>query len=422
MKPTLKKVLTLILTIGVISFNQAQEVTFDEIQTYITQKNFFKANEVFHSNKDRLSKEHQYFFGAIIDNAFNKIEESNHKIDTLLKGELNLPDSLMVKLFEVHQDNAVKLLEYAKAKDIINVILTNYKEFLSETEEKDFENSLKIWTALENTPKQTVTKNGSQRLPLEKDKAGLDNLEVSCKTISEKFIFDTGANISTVTKSTAQKLGMKLIPADIEVGTITGKKVKSQLAVSDKINLGGIEINNAVFLVFEDSDLYFEPIDYQINGIIGFPIINALEEIQITQDGLFIVPDNQTENEYQPNMALDGLMPLIFLNGKHYSFDSGAGETILYRPYYLAHKDDIEKNYTKKKVRFGGAGGHAKFKGYSVDATFSILDKEVQLKNIQLLTENIEENDYLYGNIGQDVIKQFNKMTLNFRQMFIRFD
>jgi hypothetical protein len=149
---------------------------------------------------------------------------------------------------------------------------------------------------------------------------------------------------------------------------------------------------------------------------------NALEEIQITQDGLFVVPDNQTENEYQPNMALDGLMPLIFLNGEHFSFDSGADATILYRPYYLAHKDDIEKNYTKGKFSFGGAGGHAEFEGYSVDVTFVILDKEAQLKNIRLLTENIKEKDYLYGNIGQDVIEQFNKMTLNFRQMFIRFD
>jgi predicted aspartyl protease len=424
MKSVLKIIFTIILTTGVYTLSQAQErkVKSNEIYGFINEKNFFKAKEIYLSNQHDFSKEQQYFIESVIDNAFNRLEESTRKIEALMEDQFVLPDSLMVQLLKVYEGNAMKLFEYKKAKQVTENILSNYKELLSETEEIDLKNNLKIWTALENTPKQKISKKSFLQLRLTKDKAGLDNLKVSTETTSESFIFDTGANISTITESTAQNMGMTLIPAEIEVGTITGKKVKSQLAVCDIIKLGDIEINNVIFLVFEDKDLYIESIDYQINGILGFPIINALEEIQITQDGFFIVPDKQTVNNYGPNMALDGLTPLIFVNGMHFSFDSGASTTILYRPYYLTYKNEIAENHQLSKITFGGAGGDKEFDGYSIDVTFDILDKEVNLKNVLLIIENIKEKDYLNGNIGQDVIGQFNKMTLSFNQMFIRFD
>lgn len=424
MKSVLKIIFVITLTIGINTLVQAQkqEAKLNEIYSFISTKNFFKAKETYLSNKHNFSKEHQYFIEAVINNAFNKLEESNSKIEILIEGQYVFPDSLMVKLLKVYADNAMKLFEYKEAKHVTENILSNYKELLSETEEKDLKNSLKIWTALENIPKQKISNQSFLQLQFTKDKVGLNNLKVSTESTSEHFIFDTGANISTITESTAQKMGMTLIPVEIEVGSITEKKVKSQLAVCNKIKLGDIQINNAIFLVFKDNDLYIESVDYQINGILGFPIINALEEIQITQDGFFIVPDKQTVNNYSSNMALDGLTPLIFMSGKHFSFDSGAATTILYRPYYLTYKDEITEKYQLSKITFGGVGGNKNFDGYTIDVTFDIIDKEVNLNNIPLIIENIQEKDYLNGNIGQDVIGQFNKMTLNFNQMFIRFD
>lgn len=64
----------------------------------------------------------------------------------------------------------------------------------------------------------------------------------------------------------------------------------------------------------------------------------------------------------------------------------------------------------------------AEIGGYVVTSNFNIIDKEITLNDILLLKEKIKDNETVYGNIGQDLIQQFHKMTINFEQMFIKFE
>ena len=300
--------------------------------------------------------------------------------------------------------------------------MNDYKEFLTDESVLDFENVLKIWTALENTTPQKIDIQGESIIKMEKDLAGLNNLKVSRDKDSLDFIFDTGANLSTTTQSVAKQLRMKIIPVDIEVNTITGAKVQAQLAVCDRLTMGHIEMHNVVFLVLPDEGLSFPQINYQIYGILGFPVIEALKEIRITQDGNFIVPEIESTLTENSNMAMDGLTPLIYIDKKHFTFDTGANKTILYNTFYLENKNEIEINYPLKKINFSGANGMAEFDGFEISQTFTIGKKEVSLDNINLLTKKISESETVYGNIGQDIIQQFDTMILNFNQMFIRFE
>lgn len=401
---------------------QSSADSFEETYQQINRKNFFEARDAYALKKTDLSISHRQLIEILLSNAFNRPEESNGIITQFIQNKPQLPDSLYLKLYQTKVDNSIKLFEYQQAKYGLENILSTYKPLLSETEIADIQNSLKIWTILENVPKQQVFITDSSHIKLQKDKAGLDNLTLLHQKDSIDFIFDTGANISTITKSTAVKLDMNIFPTKIEVGTMTGGKVKAQLAVSPQLNLGNLEIRNAVFLVLEDKDLYFQQIDYQINGILGFPIINALDEIQITRDGYFIIPKEQTQLGQDSNLALDGLTPLIFIDGMHFTFDTGANQTVLYRSYYLKHEKKIEKNYPLTKVGFAGAGGKKEFDGFLINWNFEIFNREVHLKNIPLVIEKIKEEENVYGNVGQDVIGKFNKMTINFEHMFVKFD
>jgi hypothetical protein len=69
----------------------------------------------------------------------------------------------------------------------------------------------------------------------------------------------------------------------------------------------------------------------------------------------------------------------------------------------------------------GGAGGNVEYEGFVIQHTFHIGDKPIALKKINLLKSKIK-NETVYGNIGQDIIRQFSKMTLNFKDMFIHFN
>ncbi|MGO3707806.1 aspartyl protease family protein [Mesonia hippocampi] len=420
-----KRTLTfvLIIFINVNLFGQTEGDNFSQIYSLIQQRNFFKAKDVYNSNKESLSFSHQYFTEVCIDNAFNKLNESNGKIQMLIENyQKELSDSLKLHIYKLKADNSLKLYEYKKAKNAIEFILKEYTKLLDEETANDYKNSLKIWTALENQPKQKVVARGENKLKLIKDKADLKNLRVSNAKDTLNFIFDTGANLSTTSKSVAERFKMTIIPTDIEVGSITGIKVSAQLAICDKLTLGNIDVYNIVFLVLEDKGLYFPQIDYQIYGILGFPLIEALKEVQITKDGYFIVPKKETRLEASSNMAMDGLTPLIQIEDKHFTFDTGATNTILYSNFYTANRKEIDSNYTETTVKFGGAGGNKDFEGYKIDYSFNLLGKRVNLNDISLLKSDVSINKKVYGNIGQDVIKQFDKMTLNFNQMFIKFD
>src|SRR5690606_9511800 len=152
-------------------------------------------------------------------------------------------------------------------------------------------------------------------------------------------IFDTGANFSTVTESTAQKLKIHIMDTTvIDVGSITGTKVKSKIGVCPEFSMGDILVKNAVFLVMPDEALAIPQIPFQINGIIGFPVIEAMKEVQLTRSGEFIVPSERSADREQ-NMALSFLTPVIRLDEGNFTFDSGANSTMLYDNYFKKHKD-----------------------------------------------------------------------------------
>ncbi|WP_308993442.1 retropepsin-like aspartic protease [Mariniflexile litorale] len=411
-----------LLLIGFTLSGNAQSSELIEIHKLIKQKDFFKAMEYYKQKREAIPTGYGLVIEATLDNAFNNLEASDRKIAELMKKTYLIPDSLMLQLYRLKEDNAVKLFKYKEAKEAVSIILDQYKPLVDENEISDLENNNKIWTALENEPPQHVIINNDNRIKIKKDKAGLNNLSVVVANDSLDFVFDTGANISTTIKSIAQKLNMKIIPSDIQVGSITGIKVNAQLAVCKELKINNIIVKNAIFLVFDDKDMAFPQIDYQIYGIIGFPIISAMKEIQITHDGYFIVPQTETTLFGDSNMALNGLTPLIYIDGKHYTFDTGADSSMLYHPYYIENKIEIDKNHKIEPISFGGAGGHKQFDGFKIDAVFNILGKEVILNNIDLLKEPLGDKQKVYGNIGQDFIQKFEKMTLNFSKMFIKFD
>ncbi len=276
--------------------------------------------------------------------------------------------------------------------------------------------------ALSDVPPQQIFFQGETLLALHKDMAGLNNITVSAGGDTLGFIFDTGANLSTVCLSVAEKMGMEIIPSEILVGSITGEKMPAQLAVCSQLSIGKIVVKNVVFLVFPDNQLSFPQIGYKISGILGYPVLEAFGEIQITREGTMIIPQEYSAFSEPSNMAMDGLTPLICLEGDPYTFDTGADHTMLYAAYYQDNREDIEENYKPEKIKFGGAGGMREFYGFVIDRSFNISGKEISVEGVHLLKEKIKETETVYGNIGQDIMGQFGKMIMNFDQMFILFE
>jgi len=402
------------------SYSQ-EKSDFSMIYNLLNQKKYFKAQILYQDKKKYIKKNDQIILEIILDNSFNRLKDS----ESLFK-ELNIngvSDSILLKLYKTQEDTASKLYDYKKAKLATEIILNKFKYLLSEHSLKKRENDLKLWSALENIPKQTTTIKTTTQLKIKKDKADLNTLLIHIKSDSLMFVLDTGANFSVVSKRNAERMNMSIIKADIEIGSITKKRVIAQLAICPLIILGNIEIKNSIFFVVEDDALNFPEFDYKISGILGNPIIQSFKEIQITHDNFFIVPKKQTCTHHTSNLAMDRLTPLVYIDGKLFLLDTGAQNSILYSYYYTENKDLIDRKYKLTKTKIGGVGGIREFDGYSIDYTLNLQNKKIILAETKLLYNTTNHHyPYIYGNLGQDFIHRFNKVIINFEKMFIRFE
>ncbi len=411
-----------ILFISATTFAQGEKALFDSINRVIESDNYFEGRELFEARKDDLSEGERCYISAVLDNAFNRTGKSEEMIESLFRENISLHDSLKYNLISIKKDNLVKLFRYKEAAETIEIILKDYPDFITDEEKKDYENELILWGGLaEVEPQRTVIK-GKTSLKLERDSGGFDNIPVTANGNSLGFIFDTGANISTVSEATAKKLGIRILQKRVRVGTSTGKEIISRLGVCEKISFGAIDLYNTVFLVVSDDILSFPQANYVIHGILGFPVMNSLKEIRISRDGNFVVPKEESKGEESSELAMHNLTPLINIEGRHYTFDTGADKTTLYNPFYLLNRERIDKDYKEEKFKFAGAGGYMEFTGFIIDHDFRIAGKIVSMKGIQLLKNKIDDGEKVYGNIGQDFIRQFETMIINFDKMFVRFE
>lgn len=400
----------------------------EEIDSLINVKSYFKARKVFNMNVNGFNDFETFRLKATICNLFNNLEESTEAIDKIFRYYKDSLSREQAKdLLNVKLSNAVKLFEYKSADEMTNILVRDYKDAISKDQIESTLNNGIIWKAISNYPKQTVQFTDESYIKLIRDRAGLKNIEVEVDSKKHSFILDTGANLSTTIESQAMEMGLKIIDVAVSVGTITGKVVNSKIGIASNLKIDNMIFDNVVFLVFPDEALYISQIDYQIKGILGYPILSAMKEIHFFKNDSIYVPLKSSLKQ-KVNLAIEYLTPIINLEDKsrnemHFTFDTGADNTMLYKSYYDLKKEEILDRYAKTKIRFGGAGGNTQVDGYNVNFELRINGSIVNVDSVSVIPKLIKASDqFSYGNIGQDLISKFEKMVLNFEKMFIHFE
>lgn len=425
----MKKISLLSVTLFfIVSCTEPRKNTNDQVLSSLHQLveelNYFELQGVYLKQKGKLTEKHQLYFEAILANAFNQPERSKQLIDTFFSDSIE-NDTLAKQLLQRRLTNHIHLSEYAEALHVNEMLRAQYTSLLGSGEVEDLDNTHKIWRALKTAPPQRILKNEHVILPITKDKAGLSTIETKCGDTTRNFVFDTGANFSVIQKSEAEAMGMRFIPAGFNVEAATGLKVKSDLAVAEQLELGSIVLKNVVFLVFEDAALSFPSFDYEIKGIIGFPVIRALEEIQLYKNGQIRIPKEPTIYNLD-NLALDEYMPIVKggFQGENllFNFDTGAQKTSLFYNFFQKYKREIEAKYKKETLTVSSAGGEVGFEGYVIDDfILKIGDAQARLDSLQLSISQIGQVDRMDGNLGQDFIQQFDTMIISFKFASILF-
>lgn len=389
--------------------------------------NYFSLRKALSAVPQNNTREYLYY-SAVVNNAFNKPLESNKFINKLIELSES-PDSLTSDALVLKINNHVRLGNYKEAYEAINVLVDKYSSFTDSLTLKSQANEQLIWEALIDIPTMTVNASGNSSLKLEQDKAGLDRIPIQINGAPGNFVFDTGANFSVIQRSVAERNNVEVLDANFEVSGFTGMMVESDVAVAKEIVLGNHVFRNVIFLVFDDETLTFPQFDYSIEGIIGFPVLEAAKEIQVlTKENVIEIPEKI--NDYTlNNLAMDGFTPLIQINYEEEellcTFDTGADKTTFYSTFTKKYKSEFNSTtFEEKEFNQMGAGGAKAVKGFEIPSfSFEIGGQEVTITDVRLFSEEIATPpETRYANIGQDVVNQFDKMILNFNTMTLIFE
>ncbi len=410
------------LLLLLVTFAQVPVFAQSSLESLYQNKQFFDLRDEL-AKRSKENSPALLFYRGIIANRFNENKESIEFLQKYLQSD---DAKNQVDAYETLADDYAKTYEYSKSADIYKILLERFKDELDAEKIADYENTFGLWNAIRDVPPQKTTFDGDLQIRGTRDKANLLNLPVQINNQKMDFVFDTGANLSVVTDSTARKLGLKIIESSVSIGSSTDVKVNSKLAVSD-LKIGSATIHNIVFLVLDDKSLFFPKVNYQINGIIGFPLIESLGSVTITQKDEFSAKVKTAKQNFEPNLCLEGFKLLVAANFNKrrmtFAFDTGAVTSTFYPPFFKAEKQKILRVSKQQKIKLGGAGGFKEVNTYNFNnLNLIIAGKNARIAKAKIITEPVnDESKYFYGNLGQDLIKQFARMTLDFKSMRVIF-
>ena len=384
-------------------------------------KNSFQYNKMDSLNEVTKGKNY-FFYKSVYENVTNHPDISLK----LLKKNRNKQLKNSFEYVKLVNDNASKTYDYQKANETSLRLINEFKDQYTLDELNEEINNQRIWEVLKNSPKQTISAFTKEVIKTKTDLAGLQTIEVKNGDFRSDFVFDTGAGLSCITTSQAEKLGVTLLPDNnIEVESFTGQKNKVRIGVANSLTIGAITIKNAVFLIYPDEAFTFAEGKYVINGIIGFPIAKDLGTLTFEND-LITVSKETIHPNYQKNFFIDHLRPIVMVkyNGKVLpnNLDSGATWSLFTKTFYETFKDYIDAKSTLEVTKHAGAGAEVIENEIKIlkNETIFIGNTKIDLNNLKI--DHLNYGVYgksNYGNIGQDVLKPFKKVTMSFDQNYL---
>jgi predicted aspartyl protease len=258
----------------------------------------------------------------------------------------------------------------------------------------------------------------SGSVEIDYDMAHLPRADVTINGRRQEAVLDTGANFSTITESTARRLGLRMLPGDITVGATGNDAVAGHLGVADTLTIGGGEFRDVVFIVLPDSTLSFLGGLYRIPAIVGFPVLSSLGRLEF-RDETLSHSSSGARWSADSNLLLNGLDPLVLMtvngNNVRMFMDSGAQSTHL-TPLATSDYPALLDGAERRDVRLGGAGGARTYEDAPVIAQIQVgvNGRSVAVEEVQVAGEADEGR---HGVLGQDVLQHGSGYVIDFEAM-----
>jgi hypothetical protein len=124
------------------------------------------------------------------------------------------------------------------------------------------------------------------------------------------WIVDTGMNISMISESEAQMLGISVHRLRANASDLAGGTAPVGAAVADKLRIGECDVRNVPLFVLPDSRPPVDELARGERGIIGLPVLLALGTLRWSADGTFEIGGPSSPGA-SPTLCFDELLPIV---------------------------------------------------------------------------------------------------------------
>lgn len=166
--------------------------------------------------------------------------------------------------------------------------------------------------------------------PMIKTPHGLPTIEVLINGIPVEMVVDSGAMLTTISQSVAEKCGISLHDFSVKPKNAFNEEIAVDQATIASLDLGGLHIENKKCMVLPDEMFDFKSIG-TINGTIGWEIIHKMKwSFDFSKKQILLEKSIPTAKE--KNLTCDFFpMVRISINNREIvsGLDTGANQTIL---------------------------------------------------------------------------------------------
>lgn len=315
--------------------------------------------------------------------------------------------------------------QYAESVRAYTDLLDHFTQQLGPAQERLFRDNRNTFVLLGRASPQTLSGRRSFRVALRRDPFGDLDVPVVAAGATHWWILDTGANLSTVTLTTAKEIGAAVSKGHASTQGSTGFEAPVSTTVIPELRVGTAVIRNVPALVLDDKYLNMQvgkDRHAQISGILGYPALAALGSLTVSRNVLSVRPKSPS-SAFSCPLWVEELDPLLQLtvSGRRVLFelDTGDDGAELGRRF-VREFPSVFAGLKLNTFGIEGVGGPLKLRGYVVpELPVQIGSRPAVLAHIRALTSTLGEYpvDELYGNLGQSFLRQFESYTIDFRRM-----
>lgn len=262
---------------------------------------------------------------------------------------------------------------------------------------------------------------GTTHVPLIANKLGSRSASVVVNGFTLPWFIDTGAGVSVVSQSVAERLKVRMIKSgNVRVGTTTAD-VGGRMGLIRQLRIGEATIENLPVLVLPDAQLTIGNLP-TIPAILGLPALVAFHRVSWLDGGRILAlgadAPRAAANASRFYWHGDGVgVPISTARATRGAvLDTGANVSSLRKPGLALLSRTQQRSAVARKQRIGGAGGvvvrqHKELAKFD----FRLAGSPVTLRDLPIA----EDDENSAAQIGDDVIAQLGQLTLDFDTMRI---